>query len=402
MILSANKKGLFYIYATIVFVLMCASNRIMYTNHISESIFLLLSVIQLLFFYIFLGNRRKHVVDMILICFGFMSFLLFFKYPEHSVYRAIIYIGSFSTLSSVLLLSQRDKSALLEFISNVMSVLLTISLIGWCLYLAGYTFPVFEYVDFNTDTHFLNNYYVFYHSADAISDSFPRFRGFFVEPGQLATPCVYLFFARGAKLLDRKNIILLLAILFSFSLAGYVILLIGLFLKSLVIDKKFKIARIIGFVLVISSIGLYSIKNASENDPLMSLVIERLEYDEELGIAGNNRTSTDFDNHFDQFLKSDKIILGMGDEMRMDYSNWTNHASGIKKFFVNFGLMGIITMIMLTCLLLKYYYCRETLVFFIIIWMAFLVRDMLQTQFWLILAMLGFYNLKINTLNLRP
>lgn len=390
--LSINQKGLFYIYATIVFVMMCVSNRAMYTNHIPDIIFLLLSIIQLMFFCQSLGNKRKSKTTLIIVLIGIMSFSLFYKHPDHSIFRAISTMGSFSTISSVLLLSQRDKSALLEFISNIMGILLTISLIGWCFYLVGYAVPVFEYIDLKNDMHYLNNHYIFYDSANRLTDLFPRFRGFFIEPGQLATPCVFLFFARGAILKDKINIILLSAILLSFSLAGYVALLVGLFLKNMFVVRNYKIARILGFVLIISSMAFYSIKRASENDPLFSLVIERLEYDEELGISGNNRTDVEFDYHFDQFLKSDKIFLGMGDEIKTGYANWTNHASGIKKFFVNFGLLGIITMVLITCLLLKQNYCRETLMFFVVIWLGFLVRDMLQTQFWLILAVLGFYN----------
>lgn len=390
--LSINKKGMFYIYATIVFIMMCVSNRTMYTNHIPEILLLLLSIVQMVFFCMFLGNQRKHSVALMIVLIGIMSFSLFYKYPNHSFFRVIISIGTFSTLSSILLLSQKDKGALLGFISNVMGLLLAVSLTGWCLYLVGYKFPVFENIDLKTDLHFLTNHYVFFENASSPS-IFPRFRGFFIEPGQLATPCTFLFFARGAIFKDKINIILLLAILISFSLAGYVALLVGLFLKNLFIEKKYKIARILGFVLILSSIGWYSIQNASKDDPLMSLVIERLEYDEELGIAGNNRTDSEFDNHFEQFLKSDKIFWGMGDEIKIGYESWTNHASGIKKFFVNFGLLGIITMILLTGLLLKRNYCRETLVFFVVIWMAFLVRDMLQTMFWLIIAILGFYNL---------
>lgn len=393
MTLSINQKGAFYIYATIVFITMCTSNRTMYTNHVPENFLLLLSIVQMVFFCMLLENTRKHSVTLMIVLIGIMSFSLFYKQPNHSFFRVIISMGSFSTLSSVIFLSQKDKSALLDFISNAMCILLTISLIGWCLYLAGYTFPVFEYVDLKNDQHYLNNHYVFYDNANRLSDFFPRFRAFFIEPGQLATPCLFLFFARGAILKDKINIILLLAILFSFSLIGYVALFIGIFLKNLFVDKKYRIARIIGFVLIIYSIGWYSLKNASEDDPLMSLIIERLEYDEELGISGNNRTDVNFDNHFNRFLKSDKIFWGMGDEIKVGYGSWTNHASGIKKFFVNFGLLGIITMILLTGLLLKRNYCRETLLFFIIIWMAFLVRDMLQTSFWLILAILGFYNL---------
>lgn len=394
MTMSISNKRLFYIYAIIVFVLMCASNRTLYTNHISTLFTIIMCITQLFFFIILLRNKIQNIVKYMIVLFGMMSFLLFFNTFNQTFGKAIYFIGTFSCTSSVLLLSHHDKDSLLDFISSILTTILAISVVGWLLRLSGFSFPVFEYVDLNDGTHDMTNNYIFYDSNKGFSSVFPRFRGIFIEPGQLATPCVFLFFARGAKIKDWKNAVLLFCILLSFSLAGYVCLLVGLFLKYLFTKGKTRIAYILGFVLFIGTLSFYVFKYTNSDDPFISLIIERLEYDEELGISGNNRTDTEFDTHFEQYLKSDKILFGMGDEIPIGYASWTNHASGIKKFFVYYGLLGIITMIVLTILLLKRNYCRQSLAFFIVIWLAFIARDMLQTQFWLIIAILGFFNIK--------
>lgn len=394
--LSINQKGIFYIYATIVFVMMCVSNRTMYTNHIPDTFVMFLGGIQLFFMIVVISSKQSFQFPQILmfIFIGILYVLITIKHPDNSIYRVFIYIGVFSSLASVLLLSDTDKKAMLVFFSKLLFVILSISLTGWIFHLLGFTIPVYENVDLRNDVHNLSNHYIYYDNVYFMDAIFPRFRGIFIEPGQLATPCAFLFFARGAAIKDKTNILLLLAILFSFSLAGYVIVIIGLFLRYLLVQGKFKTAKILGFVLLIGGTAFYFVNNANKDNPLTTLIIERLEYDEELGISGNNRSDEIFDYNYDHYVKSDKIILGIGDEIKVGYNSWTNHASGIKKYFVNYGILGIIVMILLTHLMLKYYYCRSALVFFIVIWLAFLVRDMLQTPFWLTLVILGFYNLK--------
>ena len=374
--------------------MMCVSNRTLYTNHIPDTFVMLLGFISLLFFVFFLSCKKNHTYFMVIFSVGIMCLLITIKYFDSSVYRAIIILGNFSLLSSIVLLSSVDKKALLDFLSKILFCILTISLIGWLFHLVGFTMPVLENVDLNNDVHNLNNHYIYYDNAYVLANVFPRFRGIFIEPGQLATPCVFLFFARGAVLKDKTNILLLLVIFFSFSLAGYITLIVGLFLFYLFAERKYKIARILGLLLIIGTTTFYIVKNANQDNPLLNLIIERLEYDKDLGVTGNNRSDTTFDIYYDQYVRSDKIFFGMGDEIKVGNTSWTNHASGIKKFFVYYGVFGVMNMIMLTLLLLKVYYCRSTIVFFVVIWLAFLVRDMLQTQFWLTLAILGFHNLK--------
>ena len=374
---------------------MCVSNQVMYTNHIPDAFLFLLSFVPFFFFYIFSQKIGVSQKNFSLIFFvGLLYFLLFIKHPNNGLFRLIVMCGGWLNIASIILLSAKDKCKLLDIITNFIIVILIISSIGWILYLCGYGIPVYEYVDMHNDQHYLNNHFVFYDNAERDIFSIPRFRSVFIEPGQLATPCVYLFFARGGQFKDWKNIVLLISILLSFSLAGYVVLFLGIILNLIFVRRNVGIIKLLVLFSVMGTISFSIIKAANEDNPLYSLIFERLEYDEETGISGNDRSDTVFDVNFNKFVNSGDILFGIGDEMAEGEVNWANHASGIKKYLVNFGIVGVVTMILLTLLLLRMNYCRATLVFFIVIWTAYIVRDLLQSQFWLILAILGFFNLK--------
>lgn len=374
---------------------MCVSNTVMFTNHIPDAILFMLSFVPIGFFYIFFQKfaiTSKQIP--ILSYLTLLYLLLYIKHPDNGFFRLAVMVGCLFNIASVLLLPTNDKLKLLDFISKIMAVFLLFSSIGWILYLLGYNIPICEFVDLHDDMHYLDNHYIFYDNAERDIFSFPRFRSFFIEPGQLATPCVFLFFARGARFKDWKNIVFLTSVFLSFSLAGYVLLCLGFLLNLLFVNKKISYVKLIIGLFFVGTIVFVTIQAANEDNPLFSLIYERLEYDEEKGIAGNNRSDMTFDRNFSNYLNSGSIVFGMGDEMAQGEMNWANHASGIKKFFVNFGIAGILALIMVTVSLLKPNYCRAALVFFVVIWTAQIVRDLLQSQFWLIIAILGFFNLK--------
>lgn len=392
-----QNKFFFNSYAFLVFLLMCISNRTLYTPNIPDFLLLLIFLLPVFFFLVISSKNKttsKSRALRLMFYVGVVYFMLYVKHPQVSLFRGITTLGGICCLSSVLFLADDDKEKLLDYITNVIALISIFSLMGWILHLIGFNIPVFQHVDLDDELHDLNNHYVYYDNVEQSVINFPRYRGIFIEPGQLATPYVYLFFARGGKIGDWKDLVLLLSIFFSFSLAGYMTLGLGLFLNSFIGNKKHKFIKMVSFSLVVGTIAFFIIKAENSDNPLYSWIIERLEYDEELGIAGNNRSDAIFDYHFEQYLKSGDVVFGIGDEIELGELNWTNHSSGIKKFFLNFGLVGVIFMVLLTVGLLKANLCSRTLVFFVVIWAAYIARDLLQSLFWLIIAMLGFYNLK--------
>ena len=385
----------FYFYASLVFLLMCISNSTLYTPNIPDVLLPLLFLLPPLFLFV-ISSKNKAASSMMRLLFyvGVVYIMLFIKHPQITFFRGISTLASICCVFSVLLLGNDDKEKLLDYITNVIVFISILSLAGWIMHLLGYNVPVFQHVNLNDDQHDLNNHFVYYDNVDQSLSIFPRYRGIFIEPGQLATPYVYLFFARGGKIWEWKNMVLLISIFLSFSLAGYVALGLGLFLNSFIGNKKYKFLKFFLFSIIVGTITFFIIKAENSDNPLYSLIIERLEYDEESGIAGNNRSDDIFDYYFEQYLKSDDIVFGIGDEIELGDSNWTNHASGIKKFFLNFGIVGVIFMVLLTVGLLKANLCSRTMAFFVVVWAAYIARDLLQSLFWLIIVILGFYNLK--------
>ena len=91
----------------------------------------------------------------------------------------------------------------------------------------GISLP-FTYVD-NSDLGYTgNNYYLFVVDHDIVY--FPRFRSIFAEPGHLTMGIIPLLFANRFNLKNKFVVILLLIEIFTFSLAGFVLIFVSLLL----------------------------------------------------------------------------------------------------------------------------------------------------------------------------
>jgi hypothetical protein len=293
----------------------------------------------------------------------------------------------FWIMTSVILLSLDEMNYLLKILTNCFVIILVISIPAWILYLLGvplaHTGPHYHENGF----HVYYDYYFFTTSINWGAD-YNRFSSVFLEPGQMATPCVFLFHlnSRENKLFQFKNVIMILGILLSLSLIAY-----GLFISSLVVNRmgeaRFRVPVLILTLLVIVGVGQYFISH--EDNAVNALIVSRLEYDEETVIKGYNRTNDYFDMRYDQMMQSSEKYFGIQDQLHGN--DWTYNTSGYKKYIVHNGIVGFaIVMIMMLVLLLDNKN-RAALIYCIMVIVAFLVRDMLTTPLWLTCAIIGMY-----------
>lgn len=312
---------------------------------------------------------------------------------------AIKYLALFTSMTSIILLTHKERLVLLKYITTAFVIILTISLFGWFLFLLGVNLPHSGLIYHWNGFHEYYNYYYFRIAADSIEANFPRFQSIFLEPGQLGSPCVFLLFLNTleGKLWKFQNIILLLAIIMSFSLISY-----GLSLIVLLAIAWFKGSKYRLFLTVITAILIgvgYYYFSYSDN-AVNALILSRLERDEEMVIVGNNRTASVFDLNYASFIGSRDRYFGIHNELLSGY-NWTNNSSGYKKFIVHEGIVGfVIFMVLIIALFFKNRNIK-TLVFLIILVMAFLIRNLLQNPLWLSIAILGFYIIDEND-KLKP
>ena len=132
----------------------------------------------------------------------------------------------------------------------------------------------------------------------------------------------------------KSRYVLLIALLISFSLAGYVLALMGVMLVKSQKMKKFM--PLIFLLVVVYIIGV----NYNNGDNLLNkYIIVRLEYDEEKGIAGNDRSSTITDNIFeDEYLSSSQnVLFGLP-----HYRGEAIGGSGYKTYIVKYGIFNLL------------------------------------------------------------
>ena len=230
-------------------------------------------------------------------------------------------------------------SGLLNFIANFFAILLPISLVVFWLSHAGLPVikeippPTFKYgSDFRC--------YIF-----AIQSNFYgiRFSSIFLEPGHLGMILAYLLYALKFNLKDIRVIIIIVSIIFTISLAAYVLMILA-FALTLYANKKLKIRYVVATILFF--ILLYIIaKNYNDGrNYLNGAFFKRLEFSEDKLIAGNNRTYGMFDDFYELAMEHKNLLLwGIGvDNFLLLFENADFGGAGIKAFVLRQGLVALI------------------------------------------------------------
>lgn len=221
---------------------------------------------------------------------------------------------------------------LMKDIARILGGILLVSFPFFFLYITGFPLPHVE-MDFNDGFYFFSNYFLFLIDDRFLFTLIPRFQSVFLEPAYLGSTCALLLMTQRGKWKRWYNVSLLVGLLLSFSLAGYVYLTVIIFL-NLWTERKKIIAKAMAVILLISIIiGGSFIYNEGDN-MLHNLIVLRMEVDDG-DIVGNDRVTENFDTEYNDFLQSADIMFGR----EYDYSNFGD--SGYKVFFYDYGLIGV-------------------------------------------------------------
>lgn len=312
------------------------------------------------------------------------SLLSFFVFDTLYLYNAAVFFA----LLSILMLPINEKGYFLRAITNCFVIVLLISIPAWILYLIGVPLPHSGVIYHSNGFHEFYDYYFFRVSSKDLT-LFPRFGSIFLEPGQMATPCAFLFFLNGANF-SRKNLVLLTAIVLSFSLIAYGLVMISFLANRFLSSSKYRVVKILSATFLVLGVSLFFSRDEASDDPVTAMIVSRLEYDEEKVISGNNRLSGDFRIRYNHFIQSEDRYLGIRDRL-LKGNDWTYNSSGILKFIVHRGLIGLSVFMLFVFMLFWNKRSLENLIWLIILVAAFVVRDMLQTPLWCSIAIVGFY-----------
>lgn len=230
--------------------------------------------------------------------------------------------------------ASRLKSMLTWF-SKVMGAMLIPSLLAFFLYLANFSLP-YSNAQYGEDMYTFSNYYFFLIEDGQLFSFFPRFQSVFPEPAYLGSTCALLLMTQRGHWKRWYNIVLLVALLFSFSLAGYVYIIVITFL-NLWIQRKKIFAKAIAVVLLVGSVIGGSFFYNDGDNLIHNLILLRLEI-EDGELEGNNRVTKDFDAEFDSFIQSSDILFGREKDN-------TFGDSGYKVFIYDYGFVGLFLLI---------------------------------------------------------
>ena len=135
-----------------------------------------------------------------------------------------------------------------------------------------------------------------------------RFSGYFLEPAHIGVASTVLLISQNYNFRKWYNLILLLTVIISFSLAAYVLFIFGLYVKLLLSSKHFVLYTFI--LLFISLIVVLIALNYEQGDNFFNkYIFERLSF-EDGEMVGNNRVSHGFKQDFERFMDSNKIWFG--------------------------------------------------------------------------------------------
>lgn len=282
-------------------------------------------------------NRNKISFFLLILAYTYITYKdeqLGFRTP-FSFYLPIFVLLSIDT---------NDRIKCLDYIYKWYAWLLVPSIITYILY-QTIGLPSFGSLLVTDDIALPTEYvtrenYIFYNYAEFYEI---RFNGPFIEPGHLGMMSAFLLFATGFDFRKIYTWTILVGILLTLSLSGYMLAFLGYALyqygEGKVGFKFFILAGLFTLIVLITALTY------NDGDNLfMEKIIMRLEPDEENGFAGNNRVFGQIDLYFVSLFTDFKLLLFGYDKETIEYLRESgSRGTGFIMWMVMHGLIGTIS-----------------------------------------------------------
>lgn len=292
----------------------------------------------------------------------------------------------------------------LTFVCKFLAILFIPSLVLHLIFVAT-SFP--PSIPFSVEG---NSMYLFYNygiliKSISIEDEGVRFCSVFLEPGFLGTLCALLLYANRFQFKGKWWMYpILIALLLSLSLAGYITTLLGyIFCRYY---QGLSVKKYVGYFVVGTLAFFISDNYNGGNNILNEYIFSRLKEDKEKGIAGNNRNSELTDYYFEKTIENGDAFLGLGREKITkingggaddgDYSNQIRGA-GYKLFILYNGLLAAFFYLLCYYSLSRIrntFKRKYTIGFFLLIFITFMQASYPDSYSWLVPFVLGIVVLK--------
>lgn len=281
------------------------------------------------------------------------------------------YIGAFMSILPFLVFCAFPKEIRINFLvvfNKILAVIVAISTFFWILHLLGV--PLYHTLLTFGENYAYDNYFFFLDFISSISylDFFPRFYGIFVEPSIIGMLSALMLFLDGFRLRRWYNIVYLISLILTFSLAGFVLFAVAL-IPYVIYNSEGRKGSRISYLLIavtILGVGYYALYKADQSSVIYQMLGQRLEWNEDRGtISGYDRSGEAIDDFLaNRFWKEGKAFWGYGPDLQYD-------GVDIKIFVAKYG---IISLMMYIIFLFYSYWSRKSrfgLWWFFLFFMAF-------------------------------
>lgn len=226
--------------------------------------------------------------------------------------------------------------------------------------------------------------YLFYIKSTYDELRMARFNAFFLEPGHQAIVSSFLIMANRYEFKKcRWLIINIVAIIFSLSLAGYLLTLIGfLLLKINSVAKGLITVGIVGTI-----VGVALLWDGGDNT-LNEMIIARMEYDKNKGIEGNNRFFNDTDFEYERAIGTQYFWTSLKGHANMSLIG----GAGYKIYILHYGMVSaILALFFYISVIPQNPNYRYTISFLILLILCFMQRAYPYWYSWLFPYIVGIY-----------
>ncbi len=377
-------KGIRY-YAFILFVMFLLSMKIWIGWDGRGNIFMFLFSVLALFvsslYKVPLSFTRKNILLCVLL---YVVSIIIGRYYDFDIILKLFF-ATLLPFICVVCLRDNLKPVCLSLITKYYAILLCTSI---CFWLANMVvdMPAWGIIKFDN----LGGYedfdnYIFFVQERSV-DGTGRFSGPFLEPGYVGMMGAFLLMSNLFELRNKYNIIILVSILLSFSLAGYMLTFVGYVLCQYY-KGKLSLSFLLKSGAVIFLLLIFGIIYNGGDNMFNSLVLSRFQAsDNETGFSGNNRTSLPIMLMFYEMWSDPSLLLfGYGPNALDGLEEYQKVGTGFQFFMVMHGLLQFLLIMLyyiIVCLTSKDK--KIAFLFLLFVFISFLQRDYALWLSWII------------------
>lgn len=200
------------------------------------------------------------------------------------------------------------------------------------------------------------NYGVLLKSATEYEASGIRFQSVFLEPGYCGTLLAFMLHAARYDFKKRENVVLLVSLFLSLSLAGILIFVVGYVLNGWAQHKNMTVYFIFGIIL--GAIVLFGLNYNDGDNIVNKMVLNRIMPSEDADEPRNQRNSIGADLYFAHMFETGEWLRGLGEERiamingedigtaEVSYGEEVIRGAGYKIYMLNYGVLTVLIALM--------------------------------------------------------